>query len=319
MKFVRVLAAVFLLWFLAAGVAEAVSRQQPPRGRMVDIGGRSLRLVCEGEADAHPTVWMEAGAFSGAADFTALQRQLAAKGFRSCAYDRAGMAYSDKGPAPRDGDAIVSDLEKLIAASGEKGPFILVGHSMAGLYVRQFAARNPDKVAGLVLVEAVTPELLQRPEAKRFFDTFHTIARLGAAAGTLGLTKPAYFFLSDRIGLPPEGVREKRRGFISGRQSRTALDEVEHWMDAARQAEAAGPYNPAWPVAVVTAGRRAGTWDEARREPERASRSGSFENVPEASHTSILGRDNAAVVRAVERVAMVGPTAHSGVGLSVAK
>ena len=139
------------LFATVAVAADLLSRFQKPRGAMIDVGGRSLRLVCEGPKSDRPVIWMEAGAFSGAADFAALQQKLAVKGLRSCAYDRAGMGYSDPGPKPRDGTAIVKDLGALITSSGERGPFILMGHSMAGLYLRQFAAQNPDKVAGLVI------------------------------------------------------------------------------------------------------------------------------------------------------------------------
>ena len=102
-----------------------------------------MHLICEGPKGAGPTVLFEAGAFGFSADWGVVQEQLAAQGLRACAYDRAGMGLSDPGPQPRDGLAVVGDLERLLAAAHEKGPFILVGHSMAGLYLRLFANRNP--------------------------------------------------------------------------------------------------------------------------------------------------------------------------------
>lgn len=293
-------------WGVAAVAAEVASQLHKPRGALVDIGeGRRLRLVCEGPRSDAPLVWLESGAFSGAADFAAIQQKLTARGLRSCAYDRAGMGYSDPGPKPRDGEAIVGDLEKLIAASGETGPFVLAGHSMAGLYMRLFAARNPDKVAGLVFLDAAMPEMIEAPGAQRFIGMFTNMARLGAAAGTLGLTKPLYLF-GDRIGLPPQGKAEKRRGFISGRQSRNALAEVVSWEAAARQAAAAGPLNPEWPVAVVTAGPpspQRGAWDTARQAPARASRAGFVDNIEAANHRTMLGLAHGdRVVAAIERV-----------------
>ena len=274
-----------------AVAAEAVSRIPKARGEMVDVGDRRLRLVCEGPRSDRPVIWMEAGAFSGAADFAALQRKLTARGLRSCAYDRAGMGYSDNGPNPRDGDAITRDVERLVTASGERGPFILMGHSMAGLYVRQFAVRNPEKVAGLVLIDAVTPEMIDQPGAARFVDRMTLIARAGAVAGSLGLTKP-FYWRADRIGLPPQGLKEKRRGFISGRQSRAAFSEVRSWRAAGAQAALAGPLDPTWPVAVITAGPpspQMDIWNAVRQAPARASRAGLIDNVDAASHTSVLG------------------------------
>lgn len=303
-KLMQIVGLILALWLIAAGAAEAVSRSKPPRGQMVDVGGRALRVVCEGPKDAEtPVVWMEAGAFGGAADFGAIQQKLAARGIRSCAYDRAGMGFSDPSPQVRDGDAIAGDLEKLIAASGEKGPFILMAHSMGGLYVHEFAARNPDLVAGVVLIDAVTPQAIDAPGADRFVRYFLSIAQLNAAGASVGLTKPAYFFMGDKIGLPEAARAEKRRGAVSGRQARTALNEVEHWREAAEQAMQAGSYDPDVPVAVVTAGSTPGHWENLRRGPERASRAGSYTNNQTANHNSILGfAHNDAIIGATDRV-----------------
>ena len=284
-------ALIAVAWGTVAVAAEVISRAHKPRGEMVDVGGHRLRLVCEGPAQARPVIWMEAGAFSGAADFAAIQQKLTAKGYRSCAYDRAGMGYSETGPKPRDGNAIVGDLEKLMAASGEPGPYVLMGHSMAGLYLRQFAAQNPDQVVGLVLLDAVTPEMIERREASRFAMRMKNISQLGAVAGTLGLTKPLYWW-GDRIGLPPQGKAEKRRGVISGRQSRTAYVEVLSWQAAAEQAAAAGPLKPEWPVAVITAGPSSpqrSVWDEVRQAPARGSNAGMIEAIADANHRTMLG------------------------------
>jgi pimeloyl-ACP methyl ester carboxylesterase len=114
---------VWLAWVAAGLAVVAMAGPFVPSGTYVDIGeGRKLRLVCAGPRSDKPVVWMEAGAFGLAADFAAIQDKLALKGFRSCAYDRAGMGWSDPGPLPRDSTAIVGDQEKLIAASGEPGP-----------------------------------------------------------------------------------------------------------------------------------------------------------------------------------------------------
>ncbi len=72
---------------------------------------------------------------------------------RVCAYDRAGYGLSDEGPSPRDGAAIVRDLEATLTAGHISGPFVLVGHSAGALYVRLFADHHPHAVIGMVLVE----------------------------------------------------------------------------------------------------------------------------------------------------------------------
>ena len=169
---------------------------------MIDIGGRRLRLVREGR-EAAPTILLEAGAFGFAADFGALQPRLAAKGLRVLAYDRAGLGLSDAGPKPRDGLAVVSDLEALLSTAGEDGPFVLVGHSMAGLYLRIFAGRNPQKVAGIVLLDAATPEGVEVPQIRKFVGVFAQVSNLGPLGALLGVMPLLSLGpMGDKIGRP---------------------------------------------------------------------------------------------------------------------
>ena len=297
---------VVVAWIAAGAVMVATAGPFTPSGAYGDIGGRKLRLVCAGPAPGdRPTVWMEAGAFGLAADWAAIQEKLTAKGLRSCAYDRAGLGWSDEGPKPRDSEAIVADLEKLIAASGERGPFILMGHSMAGLHTRLFAGRNPDKVAGLVLIEATTPEQIDNPGTKKFLTAFTAISRLAAVSATIGTTSVLYYQAGDRIGLPRQGKAEKRHAYISGRHARTSENEVVNWPRSAAEARLAPPYDPRLPVAVIVAGGGGlgPEWNDARQAPARASSAGRFEAVDGASHTTILGQTyDEAAVRGVEHV-----------------
>jgi len=302
--------AVLITGWIATGLAMAAADGPfKPAGTFHEIGGRKMRLVCQGPKGAGHVVWTEAGAFGFAADFAAIQDKLAAEGIRSCAYDRAGLGWSEAGPAPRDGNAITSDLEKLMAASGEPGPYILVGHSMAGLYIRQFAAAHPEKVAGVVLVDAATPELMVARQNGGFVSSFSRTFRWAAIANSLGLGKPLYF-KGDKIGLPPQGSKEKRRAFVSGRHARNAYAEVTEWGAAARQAIAAGGYDPAMPVAVVFAGSsrlannpRFAEWIEARQAPAKASAAGFIWAERGANHNTLLGMKHGdAVVKGVQHV-----------------
>lgn len=297
------LAVLLALWIGAGFGVVALSGKFEPSGRFVDIGGRKLRLVCEGPKSDKPVIWMEAGAWGLAADFAAIQQGLAQKGIRSCAYDRAGMGFSDPGPKPRDSAAIAADLAKLMVASGEQAPFILMAHSMGGQHVRLFAGQHPDMVAGLVLLDGTTPEMLDNPRAETFLAGVRNVARATAFAGSLGLTRVAYYW-GDRIGLPPQGAAEKRHAFVSGRHARTSAAEVLAWTDGAVQA-AAVPLDPKWPVAVVTAGdpNRMADFNVYRRAPERESRAGFYESIPQAGHATMLGLAHSGpILTAVDQV-----------------
>lgn len=120
----------------------------------IDVGGFRLNLRCEGEGS--PVVVFDSGAGDTLATWDWVVPGLK-KLTRTCAYDRAGLGKSDRGPAPRTSERIVAELGHLLARAGVRPPYVLVGHSFGGLNVRLYAARHPDQVAGLVLVDG-TPE-----------------------------------------------------------------------------------------------------------------------------------------------------------------
>jgi pimeloyl-ACP methyl ester carboxylesterase len=279
------------------------------RGAMVDIGGRRLHVVTETPvAPTSPVhVILEAGAFGLSADWAVVQDRLAAGGFESTAYDRAGLGVSDPGPTPRDSAAIASDLEALTGTAALRGPLILVGHSMAGLHVRLFAVRNPERVRGLVLVDATTPEAAAHPVAATFINRFGTLSGWAAAGAGAGLFKPLMGTgLGDTIGLPPAASLAKRRAFASGQHNRWSAEEAQAWPADAEQVAQAGPLSPDLPVAVITAGPVKGreAWKAFQAAPARAARRSYVENVPRAGHATLLGpRFADAIVRGVKFVA----------------
>lgn len=129
----------------------------PPPGKLFEIGdGRRLHAICGGQGS--PTVILEAGASSFAIDWTLVQSELQ-KSHRVCAYDRAGMGWSD--PLPAYGLATdARDLHALLAAAKEPAPYVLVGASRGGLLIRGYLADYPGDVAGLVFVDPASEDRL---------------------------------------------------------------------------------------------------------------------------------------------------------------
>ncbi|MEO7962419.1 MAG: alpha/beta hydrolase [Gemmatimonadaceae bacterium] len=147
-----VVATVLVITTIAGRVLHARddARWKAP-GRLVDIGGRRLHLLCAGTGS--PTIILEAGLgeFSVPA-WHSVQPQLATI-TRTCSYDRAGQGWSDPAPGPQLATAMVEDLHTLLANAGERPPYVMVGHSAGGPLVRHFTVHHRDEVVGLVLLD----------------------------------------------------------------------------------------------------------------------------------------------------------------------
>jgi len=144
--------------FRTIAAIKSIQRYRPP-GQLIDVGGYKLHLYCQGKGS--PTVVVESGSGSWSLDWYLVQSEIA-EFTRICTYDRAGYGWSDPGPKPRTGERIAEELHTLLVRGNEPGPYILVAHSLGGVYARSFASRYPDKVVGLVLVDALHPEYTSR-------------------------------------------------------------------------------------------------------------------------------------------------------------
>jgi pimeloyl-ACP methyl ester carboxylesterase len=126
----------------------------PPPGKLVDVGGYKMHIHCTGErGENQPLVVIEAGAGSASQDWVLVQPEIN-KTTRVCSYDRAGMAWSEASPAPRDSAYYASELATLLEKSNEEPPYLLVAHSLGAHTARIFASEHPDSVSGLVLVDS---------------------------------------------------------------------------------------------------------------------------------------------------------------------
>ena len=124
-------------------------------GQLYNVAGHRLHLDCHGHGS--PTVVLSNGLGGTSARWARITGPIAAT-TRVCAYDRAGQGWSDDAASPRDGVQSAKELHTLLAKAGEHGPYVLVGHSTGGTHAMTYAARYPDQVAGLVLLDSSSPQ-----------------------------------------------------------------------------------------------------------------------------------------------------------------
>lgn len=201
----KTVAAAFALVFCCGGFAEGVVKPKVITDpiytapvRLVDIGhGQRLNLYCLGSGS--PAVIFDAGMGDSTISWALVQPAVSKKTM-ACSFDRAGLGFSDAARRPSTSKNQAEDLHALLQAAHIKAPYIMVGHSMAGLNVRVYADKYPDEVAGIVLVEPSHEEqstrgwAIGKPGQKERWDAYLRDMHGCIAEATAGLVKgsPAF-------------------------------------------------------------------------------------------------------------------------------
>ncbi len=312
------------------------ARRYTAPGKLVDVGGRRMHLFCTGSGS--PTVVLEAGLLSFSLQWSWVQPAVA-RFTRVCSYDRAGYGWSDVATWLPTAGRQSDDLRNLLATAGERGPYVLVGHSYGAFVVRAFAQRHGDSVAGVVLVDPAHPSQYSRdpkrcdpaclPAALR--DDFMRICRLAPLLARFGVLRA---MRSDAIGLhslvkpfPAERQPAMFATLSATRHWTTGAAEVDHFEESADDARALNTLGDK-PLALVVADS---TWVKQKslrgghdyklpagidpaaldqtilllnRDQAKLSTDSLWVVVPGATHTSLAtsGQDAAKVSDVIQRI-----------------
>lgn len=241
--------ALLLLALLTGLVYEQWSRQNvakafPPPGTLVEVNGKFSHLQCSGEGS--PTIILEAGLDNAGSQVWETIRPALGRLSRVCAYDRAGIMWSDRREKPRDAEKIVGELHELLEAAAEPPPYVMVGHSLGGPLIRVFAHRFSDEVAGFVFVDSSHPEQNERlpPEAVR--DVPLSLLKGISAFGIMRLSSPA------PSSALPQDVGQATVGYLP-QSIEGVTDEMDVLDTIFEQAQRTGPFGDL-PTVVLTAG-----------------------------------------------------------------
>lgn len=280
----RVLKWFFLgvLILTAAGVTyeqiaeNMTSRKYPAPGERVDIGGYKLHMITEGKSAGLPTVVLESGLGvpNPGEDWSKVQPELA-KLTKVISYDRAGYGWSDQADTERTASASAQDLHKLLQASGNSGPYVLVGHSYGGFIVQMFASLYPEETAGLVMVDSSqVGQQLSFSNWQLFLMQASRITGVNRLLGELGL-----------VPLPDQDSKSKDL-FYQMAYNRNHTSELRYMMtkskDQVQSAESRGFHS--LPFAVLAVPNEYPNWLGMQKKMSALSSHSSFQIVQNSTH-----------------------------------
>ena len=202
-------------------------RNHPPPGRLIDIEGCCLHVQMSGCGG--PSVVLEAGLGGMSSAWGWIQPE-AAKFSRVISYDRGGLGWSGPDIAPKSAALAARRLRGLLLRSSVSPPFVLVGHSMGGLFIRVFADLYPDDVAGMVLLDAVHPDQHLRSDAiKTHMSTGFRFLEAVPFLARLGYVRLAGLFNVWAEGLPARQAAEAKAFLSAYHHLMTTRDESLAW------------------------------------------------------------------------------------------
>jgi pimeloyl-ACP methyl ester carboxylesterase len=279
--------ATFLVFALGGGIVTVSAATGPgassTSGRLVDVGGHRLYIECTGSGS--PTVVLQSG-LGESSSYWARIAPAVAESTTVCVYDRAGHGRSDEAAGPQDGIALATDLHTLLERAGVAGPYVIVGHSSGGPYVRVFAAQYPDQVAGVVLLDAQPADAITAlPDYPGFYATYRTVVTLSPSLARIGLLGPLLGLSAD------ESTAAAARG---------ARDEVIALPTVLQQSAALTSIGDR-PLIIVTAAAEAERgWVAAQENLPRLSTASVHRVLAAATHNSLIsGVDTGASSRAI--------------------
>ena len=287
-----------LVWTIAGLLAFAIigaiyqvvatqidQRTYSPPGEIVDVNGHLMHINCIGEGS--PTVILETANLGMSAHWVRVQQQLA-QTTQVCAYDRAGLGWSESSPEPRDARQITGELHTLLkGAADTEGPYVLVGHSYGGLYAQMYAARYSEEVAGLVLVDSSHPEQFTRsPEGRAMYEQTRRIGAVIPWLARLGVIRLSNFYPAHPD--LPSRQREQIAAFNSSTQQvATAVEEFGATPETSAQVRSIGSLGDI-PLSVISAGEQSPDWLELQDELAALSPNSIHRVVEGATHVSLL-------------------------------
>ncbi|WP_448096026.1 alpha/beta fold hydrolase [Luteibacter yeojuensis] len=273
---------------LAAGATYnrlALSRQRAAAhapGEIYKVGGYDAHVHCLGTGS--PAIVLSTGLGDDFTTWLKVQPALA-KVTRVCSFDRSGFGLSQMTPGPHDADTLAAQLHDLVGAAGIDKPFVLIGHSISGLYLRSYARQYTSDLAALVFIDGATP--LQDDRVPKSLVAIQDGQRARMPWQKFLMTVGWYRLHGDCSSVPP-GFEAYGQIIQANNCDPAQFDALEAELDAVRQSgeetRHVGPFPglpvlilsrdpasmpPNWPADVAKANSL--VWDQMQEESKQLS------------------------------------------------
>ncbi|WP_143753350.1 alpha/beta fold hydrolase [Dethiobacter alkaliphilus] len=208
----------------------------PPPGQLVDVNKQKIHVFSEGEGDLTFVFMSGHGTASPVLDFKPLWQRLRNE-YRIVVMEKPGYGWSEASHSSRDVATMLEETREALSLSGEKGPYVLVPHSMSGLEAIYWAQTYPTEVKAIIGLDPSVPDFIQHslelPQSSQL-SMMYLVSRMGLSRFMPQEEKEKNFPLLKSNDLSGEDKEQYLAMFYRSAYTKNMLNEVNYLQKNAR-------------------------------------------------------------------------------------
>ena len=216
------------------------AKAYPPPGKLVEVNNRKMHVYGDGQGDITLVFMAGHGTSSPTIDFKPLWMRMINK-YRIAVVEKAGYGWSETAASARDLDTMLDETRKALELAGEKGPYVLVPHSMSGLEAIYWAQTYPHEVKAIMGLDPTVPDFVEHSlELPRKTELYlmYLVSRIGLSRFMPRSEVEEYFPLMKSEYLSNEDKEQYLAMFYKSAYTKNMLNEVDYLQDNAKKVKA---------------------------------------------------------------------------------
>lgn len=200
-----------------------------PIGKMVTVEGNQMHVCVAGTGNETIVLLSGLGTSAPLMDFMPLIKELE-KNYKVAVVENFGYGFSETTDRERTVENIVEETREALSLAGVPGPYILMPHSISGIYTMYYASRYPDEVSGIVGIDCSMPN-----QVNYYGGEYPHVPKVQSLLAPMGLVRVATWIIPKTfLPVAEEGVYSKevldriKVLTVKNTSNKNILDEINH-------------------------------------------------------------------------------------------
>lgn len=231
-----IVAAICFIWIICNQIMTAYEKNKyPPLGQLVEVNGENMHVYTKGEGENTIVLLSGAGTAAPALDYEPLMNEMA-KNNRVVVVETFGYGWSDITNKERTVENIVEEIRDALKKANIEGPYILMPHSVSGIYSMYYANKYPDEIKAIIGIDCTLPQVVEyfnesAPTMPRYMSV---LAPMGIARLAVNMNPDEYLPIADKGTYSDDNlkmIKSISAWNLSNKNIVAELNEMNHNID----------------------------------------------------------------------------------------